>query len=405
MAGEKPISGYTQLTEFITGLRILVQRTGVTTLNHIELDTVLNGLIRYESDVVNNVTTTAPGLVLDARQGKALKDLIDAITSDLSDLAGDGHTDETVKANADAISALLSSRGVADGIATLAGDGKVPSSQLPSYVDDVIEVADYATLPATGETGKIYVTLETSKTYRWSGSAYVELTDDNALWGQIAGTLANQADLVAALAPKADKDTDAVEGNLASFDADGNPIDSGVAPSDKEDADETILKQADIVDALDSTSTTAPLSANQGKVLKDAQDSIDGRVTVLEADVATEGSVLKDIKDNAENATFTDTSGLDSTTLADAINEIYAEKAVANGLASLDATGKVPASQLPVTAMEYKGAWNASTGSYPATPDTGDFWVVSVAGTVGAEDYDVAMLLSTTAHRGTKLTK
>ena len=124
MAGEKPISGYTQLTEFITGLRILVQRTGVTTLNHIELDTVLNGLIRYESDVVNNVTTSSPGLVLDARQGKVLKDLIDAI---------------------------VASEGVADGIATLGSDGKVTASQIPSLaLVDVYTVASEAEMLACG---------------------------------------------------------------------------------------------------------------------------------------------------------------------------------------------------------------------------------------------------------------
>jgi len=54
--------------------------------------------------------------------------------------------------------------------------GLVPSSQLPSYVDDVIESANLASLPASGETGKIYVTLDTNKTYRWSGSAYIEIS-------------------------------------------------------------------------------------------------------------------------------------------------------------------------------------------------------------------------------------
>ncbi len=51
--------------------------------------------------------------------------------------------------------------------------GKVPSAQLPSYVDDVIEVANFASLPVTGETGKIYVTIDTNRQYRWSGSVYV----------------------------------------------------------------------------------------------------------------------------------------------------------------------------------------------------------------------------------------
>jgi len=65
---------------------------------------------------------------------------------------------------------------VADGYASLDGSWKVPSAQLPSFVDDVLEYASFAGLPWTGETGKIYVTLDTNKTYRWSGSAYVEIS-------------------------------------------------------------------------------------------------------------------------------------------------------------------------------------------------------------------------------------
>lgn len=53
--------------------------------------------------------------------------------------------------------------------------GKVPASQLPSYVDDVLEFANLASFPVTGETGKIYVALDTNFTYRWSGSAYVQV--------------------------------------------------------------------------------------------------------------------------------------------------------------------------------------------------------------------------------------
>lgn len=55
-------------------------------------------------------------------------------------------------------------------------DGKVPASQLPSYVDDVLEYANTGEFPATGETSKIYVALNTNNTYRWSGSAYVEIS-------------------------------------------------------------------------------------------------------------------------------------------------------------------------------------------------------------------------------------
>lgn len=70
----------------------------------------------------------------------------------------------------------LSNKGIANGYCPLDATAKVSSTYLPSYVDDVIEASLYALLPITGETGKIYVTLDTNKTYRWSGSAYVEIS-------------------------------------------------------------------------------------------------------------------------------------------------------------------------------------------------------------------------------------
>ena len=61
-----------------------------------------------------------------------------------------------------------SEKGIANGYASLDATGKVPSTQLPSYVDDVLEYANLAAFPVTGETGKIYVALDSNKTYRWS---------------------------------------------------------------------------------------------------------------------------------------------------------------------------------------------------------------------------------------------
>jgi hypothetical protein len=57
--------------------------------------------------------------------------------------------------------------------------GKVPVSQLPSYVDDVLEFSNIASFPANGESGKIYVALNTNLIYRWSGSSYVEISPSN----------------------------------------------------------------------------------------------------------------------------------------------------------------------------------------------------------------------------------
>lgn len=62
--------------------------------------------------------------------------------------------------------------------ASLVG-GKVPSEQLPSYVDEVIEVASYSDLPQPGAAGKIYYTLDLKESYRWGSSDYILVNSVN----------------------------------------------------------------------------------------------------------------------------------------------------------------------------------------------------------------------------------
>lgn len=93
--------------------------------------------------------------------------------------------DEVVEALDDKID--ISAKGVANGVAELDSTGKVPSSQLPSFVDDVLEYSSISAFPATGETGKIYVALDTNKTYRWGGTEYVEISESLAL-GETSST-------------------------------------------------------------------------------------------------------------------------------------------------------------------------------------------------------------------------
>lgn len=69
-----------------------------------------------------------------------------------------------------------SEKGAANGVAPLNSSTKIDSIYLPSYVDDVEEYADLASFPITGESGKIYVALDTNLVYRWSGSTYVEIS-------------------------------------------------------------------------------------------------------------------------------------------------------------------------------------------------------------------------------------
>ncbi|GBF49399.1 hypothetical protein LPTSP4_09120 [Leptospira ryugenii] len=62
-----------------------------------------------------------------------------------------------------------------DSKVSLDAGGKIPASLLPSYVDDVLEFSNLASFPASGESGKIYIALDTNLSYRWSGSAYIPI--------------------------------------------------------------------------------------------------------------------------------------------------------------------------------------------------------------------------------------
>ena len=82
---------------------------------------------------------------------------------------------------------LINSKGAPNGLASLNESGIIPSAQLPSYVDDVIEVDTFSNLPGTGESGKIYIVQDTNLTYRWSGTDYVEISKSLAL-GETSST-------------------------------------------------------------------------------------------------------------------------------------------------------------------------------------------------------------------------
>lgn len=120
----------------------------------------LDGLSRFKSKMLGAVVTSVNG-----RKG--------AVTLTKTDVSlGNVTNDAQVK---------RSEMGKAGGVATLDTGGKVPSSQLPSYVDDVLEYDTKAGFPATGETGKIYVDKATNKTYRWGGSTWINITNPIAL--------------------------------------------------------------------------------------------------------------------------------------------------------------------------------------------------------------------------------
>lgn len=116
---------------------------------------------------------------------KTLKAVDDAKV-DKSSIVGETGQGETTVMHQKAVTDELSAK------ADLVG-GKVPSGQLPSYVDDVVEVATSASLPATGEQGKIYITTDTDAQYRWTGTAYRNISNpvDFATQGEAEGNSEN----------------------------------------------------------------------------------------------------------------------------------------------------------------------------------------------------------------------
>lgn len=170
----------------------------------------------------NAITIQGNGTTIDTYDGSAAKTI--NITPSNIGAAAASHThtaanitDFATQVDTRITTKINSLKGAASGLATLDSTGKVPSEQLPSYVDDVIEgflvnsgteAAPVYTLyepneagtaasttVITGEKGKIYVDLTTNKSYRWSGTTYVEIasndmveiTEDEveAIWNEV----------------------------------------------------------------------------------------------------------------------------------------------------------------------------------------------------------------------------
>ena len=164
---------YVDATTSTSGLMSATDKT--------KLDGVATGA---QVNTIETVKVNSSALTPDIN--KAIDIKVPTVLSELTDDVGfvDRSNFENEIENVRAEIALkldASLKGTANGVAELDANGKVLTSQLPSFVDDVIEAENFAVLPTEGETGKIYVTLDNNKTYRWSGSAYVEISASLAL--------------------------------------------------------------------------------------------------------------------------------------------------------------------------------------------------------------------------------
>lgn len=173
------------------------------------------------------------------------------------------------------IQQFIDSKGNPNGLASLNESGVIPTSQLPSYVDDVIEVATFNSLPGTGESGKIYIVQDTNLTYRWSGSAYVEISKSIAL-GETSST-AYPGDKGKATTDKLNKmsnDIDAVQTNLEThINNKSNPHEVTKDQVGLGNVDNTSDANKPISNAT-QTALNGKFSATDGNALKQRVDNI-----------------------------------------------------------------------------------------------------------------------------------
>ena len=336
------------------------------------------------------------------------------------------YTDARVQAYLDTL------LGLPNGIATLDGGGLVPSAQLPSFVDDVLEFTNLAAFPATGEAGKIYVALDTNRTYRWSGTTYIEISSGPATTDDLPEGTTNLYYLPSRV--QADETTTSitrVANDIVYTDEDGvnTNVDLTqtaaqvlVTPSGNltsVNVQAALLEHQSDIDALtsgaitDHGALTGLLDDDHTQYLTETRhDSLPfdnphnvnatqvglGNVdNTSDADkpVSTAQQAALDLKYDASNPNgyetpaqlnARDTANRDranhtgtqlSSTISDfnaaADARITAQKGVANGLATLDAGGLIPSGQLPGfvdDVLEF-----ANLAAFPATGETGKIYV------------------------------
>ena len=244
--------------------------------------------------------------------------------------------------------------GSPNGLATLDNGGKIPSGQLPSFVDDVLAYNNKAGFPANGESGKIYIDESTQDSYRWTGASYIKIGgadlekhsgdyNNPHKVSKIQVGLANvdntsdvnkpvSTQQQTALDQKIDTTLIGAPNGLATLDA-GGKLDAASIPAGA---------QTTVSNSVTDNSTTSALSAAKGKQINDNANL--HYTNYNNPHQVTKAKIGLSNVDNTSDANKP-ISTLQQTALDKKINTSLI--GVANGVAKLNAAGEIDSSNIP----------------------------------------------------------
>ena len=299
---------------------------------------------------------------LDTLSSKVDKEIQDRTTADtalgakidkeiqdrtIADTALKTELTDSIQEVRDDLDTFKATKGQANGLASLGSDGKVPAAQLPSYVDDVIDV--YATYdvsptnqisniklysdaahanPVTGEAGKSYNDITEGHPgyqFRWSGTTWVPITSGGLIIGEISGTAydgakgktttdvvkslpntlvngvritpeAGRVNLILINGHRADSDSIYSNGpNINNYIQPATATQAGVmSAADKVKLDTTLPKQI----SDETTARVAAINALQGELADDiAQEVVDRNTAIAAAKTELTTVINKEVSD------------------------------------------------------------------------------------------------------------
>lgn len=280
-------------------------------------------------------------------------------------------------------------KGAANGYASLDAGGKVPTAQLPAYVDDVLEFSNLVSFPGTGEEGKIYVALDTNKTYRWGGSSYTYITSGavdsvagktgvvTLVKGDVGlGNVDNTADTAKPVSTAQQTALNAKENTIA--------VGSTAQYYRGDKSWQTLDKTAVGLSSADNTSdANKPVSTAQQTAINGRQP-LDADLTAIAALVGTSGLLRKTAADtwSLDTAAYVTSSGVTAVSgTAPIVSSGGVTPAISISAATTSAAGSMSAADKTKLDGIASGA-TANTGTVTSVGGTGAVSGLTLTGAV-----------------------